>query len=84
MNHQFCPACGSQTYQQGFNRVWQFCWCGWRISNLHLQPPYVRFTYGAVSGGDFEAEKHSTRLTAEAVDSGSNDSAPVDGDGERS
>lgn len=29
-------------------------------------------------------EKHSTRLTAEAVDSGSKDSAPVGGDGERS
>jgi hypothetical protein len=29
-------------------------------------------------------EKHSTRLTAESVDSGSKDSAPVDGDGERS
>ena len=29
-------------------------------------------------------QKHSTRLTAEAVDSGSSESAPVDGDGERS
>ena len=31
-----------------------------------------------------QCKKHSTRLTAEAVDSGQNDSAPVDGDGERS
>lgn len=30
------------------------------------------------------SEKHSTRLTAGAVDSGSKDSAPVDGDGEQS
>jgi len=29
-------------------------------------------------------EKDSTRLTAEAVDGGSKDSAPLDGDGERS
>jgi len=30
------------------------------------------------------SEKHSTRLTAEAVDSRLKDSAPIDGDGERS
>jgi hypothetical protein len=30
------------------------------------------------------SEKDSTRLTAEVVDSGSKDSAPIDGNGERS
>lgn len=31
-----------------------------------------------------ECAEHSTRLTAELVDSGSKDSAPIDGNGERS
>ena len=55
--------------------------------------PCVEFRPGNPRDGDCEGDghylcdqcaEHSTRLTAEAVDSGSKDSAPVDGDGERS
>jgi hypothetical protein len=53
--------------------------------------PCIEFRPGTPRDGDCDGDghylcdqcsKHSTRLTAEAVDSGSNDSAPVDGDGE--
>ena len=55
--------------------------------------PCVKFRPGNPRDGDCEGDghylcdqctKHSTRLTAEAVDSGPSDSAPVEGDGERS
>lgn len=45
---------------------------------------YISLPGDVVSPCPYCSEKHSTRLTAEAVDSGSKDSAPVDSDGERS
>jgi hypothetical protein len=54
MIHWSCPSCGATSYGQGFNRVWQFCWCGWRISNIQLSPPYVKFTYGSVTESETE------------------------------
>ena len=45
---------------------------------------YVSLPGDTISPCPYCSEKDSTRLTAEAVDSGSKDSAPVDGDGERS
>ena len=45
---------------------------------------FGKTTSAPMAGCSDFSEKHSTRLTAEAVDSGSSESAPVDGDGERS
>lgn len=45
---------------------------------------YVSLPGDAISPCPYCSEKHSTRLTAEAVGRGSKDSAPVDDDGERS
>lgn len=45
---------------------------------------YVSLPGDVISPCPYCSEKHSTRLTADAVDSGSNDSTPIDGDGERS
>lgn len=42
---------------------------------------YVSLPGDTISPCPYCSEKDSTRLTAEAVDSGSNDSAPMDGDG---
>lgn len=53
------------------------------MCNLIGEAPAERVS-AMMAGCPDWSEKHSTRLTAEAVDSGSRDSAPVDGDGERS
>lgn len=45
---------------------------------------YVSLPGDTISPCPYCSEKHSTRLTDEAVDNGSKDSAPIDGDGERS
>jgi hypothetical protein len=45
---------------------------------------YVSLPGDTISPCPYCSEKDSTRLTAEPVDSGSKDSGPVDGDGERS
>lgn len=45
---------------------------------------YVSLPGDTISPCPYCSEKDSTRLTGEAVNSGSKDSAPVDGDGDRS
>ena len=55
--------------------------CYQRLHEDQGAPPYP--AHANSRGCEMYAEKHSTRLTAEAVDSGSKDCAPVGGDGER-
>lgn len=60
----------------------QYGHCYQRLHEDKGRPPYP--THANSRGCEMYAEKDSTRLTAETVDSGLNDSAPVGGDGERS
>lgn len=68
-------------------------YCGNRefdISATMIQCVYCGVVFGRCNGVWIvdsttipSPKKHSTRLTAEAVDSGPSNSAPVDGDGEQ-
>jgi hypothetical protein len=86
---QPCPKCGATGHEGEASREY--------LEPPLVHPPtpivcemcngvgfYVSLPGDVISPCPYCSEKDSTRLTAEAVDCGSRDPAPVDGDGERS